>query len=258
MMEEKSKIHFILVAGFSSDNQEVLGLKNILEGVGYSASAVSFYGPKIINDFTHLTEKDCVAHISKVVSDVSTRYEKVFGIGISLGGALLLEHAKKNSNLAGIVSIGTPFRLKNKRLMNFGKKIFPVLYPIWRQLQKIERWRLNPLGAAPVMVDFMERRFLENLESITTPVLFLHSRRDGVTDYLALEEYLPRIASVKKEVIFFKNGNHVISYNPLIAEEAFNFFDLTGLREKTLELSSALSENIGAALEFEKMKYDQK
>ena len=60
--------------------------------------------------------------------------------------------------------------------MNFGKKIFPVLYPIWRQLQKIERWRLNPLGAAPVMVDFMERRFLENLESITTPVLFLHSR----------------------------------------------------------------------------------
>lgn len=255
-MKDKSKIHFILVAGFSSDNQEVLGLKNILEGMGYSVSAVSFYGTEVINDFTYLTERGCIAHIAKVVRDVSRKYEKVFGIGISLGGALLLEHAKENSNLDGIVSIGTPFRLRNKRLMNFGRIAFPVLYPIWKRLQKIESLRLWPLGVAPVMVDFMEKTFLENLENINVPVLFLHSRRDGVTDYLALEEYLPKISSAKKEVIFFKNGNHVISYNPLIAREAFNFFDLGYSKKEKTSVAAVFPVSLEDSLEFEKIEYN--
>ncbi len=256
MKTEKSKIHFVLVSGFSSDNQEVLGLKDILEERGYGASAISFYGPGTRNDFTQLTEKECLEGIAKEIADISGRAEQVFGIGISLGGALLLEHAKENSNLDGIVSIGTPFRLKNRRLIIFGKKILPAVYPLWRRLQKIEVLRLWPLGAARVMINYMEERFLRDLEKINTPVLFLHSRKDGVTDHLALEEYLPKIASVKKKIIFFKNGNHVINYNPLIAQEAFDFFSLEEeKKEKSSEAKPALAK-VENQLELEKIKYE--
>jgi len=254
-MNNRSKIHFILVAGFSSDDQEVWGLKNILKEHGYGATTVSFYGTEFRDDFTGIDEKECIDNLAKTIGCLAEENEKVFGIGISLGGALLLEHAKKNSNLDGIVSIGTPFRLKNKRLMDFGRKVFPALYPIWRKLQKIESLRLWPLGAAPAMVDFMEKSFLQNLENISIPILFLHSRRDDVTDYLALDEFLPKISSEKKEVIFFKNGNHVINYNPLIAEEAFNFFNLAkDIKNNILEGTTTLSDLEGS-LEFERVDY---
>ena len=256
MRDDKTKTHFVLVAGFSSDNQEVLGLKNILEESGYSATAISFYGPGFMDDFTELNEEACLDNLAKIVSDLAGEDRKVFGIGISLGGALLLEHAKNNSNLDGIVSIGTPFRLKNKKIMSFGRKIFPALYLIWRKLQKIESLRLWPLGAAPAMLDFMEKRFLEDLEKISVPTLFMHSRRDGVTDYLALDEYLPRISSTKKEVIFFKNGNHVISYNPLIASEAFSFFNLNQKQIEKESKSNILPKNMEDYLEFEKIDYN--
>lgn len=253
-MNNRLKIHFILVAGFSSDDQEVWGLKNILKEHGYGATTVSFYGTEFRDDFTGIDEKECIDNLAKTIGRLAEKNEKVFGIGISLGGALLLEHAKKNSNLDGIISIGTPFRLRNKLVISFGRKILPVVYPFWKKLQRIKSLRLWPLGAAEMMFDFLEGSFLKNLGGISTPVLLLHSKKDGVTDFRALEEFLPEISSSKKEVVFFKNGNHVINYNPMIVETAINFFNL-GDSKKDDPGSVFSLDGKERVLEFEKVEY---
>lgn len=252
-MQDKSRIHFVLVAGFSSDNQEILGLKYILDNQGYSATAVSFYGPGIITDFTDLDERACIDNLARVINAAAAENDVVYGIGISLGGALLLEHAKCHDTLSGIVSIGTPFRLKNQGAIAFGKKVLPFVYPVWKRLQCIERLRLNPLGAAEAMIGFMEGTFLKDLERVTTPVLFLHSRKDRVTDYRALEEYLPKISSTRKHRIFFENGNHVFEYNPLTAEWALQFFGLIDLKELPGDIFGLIG-NPDRALSFERME----
>lgn len=228
MMTKNGKICFILLPGFSSDDQQVMGLKKILEDADYGAVTSNFYGPERRNDFTDLTIEECISNISRVINEASDRCEKIYGIGISLGGALLLEHAKHFENLSGIVSVGTPFRLKKRRLIAIGQFLFPTFYWFWRRLQKIERLRLSPIGANKAAIDYLEGDFLENLSVINTPVLFLHSRKDGVTDHQALDEYVPRIASEKKEVIYFPNGNHVVDNNPvLITDHALAFFGLS-------------------------------
>lgn len=233
MTNDPSKIHFVLVAGFSSDNEETFWLRDILRAKGYGVTAVSFYGAKIRTEFGSLTEEDCVRNLAEVIEKAAKKSEVVFGIGISLGGALLLEHAKTHTDLAGIASVGTPFRLKNKKLLATGLAIIlPLIYPVWKRLQKHERLRLSPLGAVRMSINFMNRRFLENLDQVKTPALFLHSKKDRVTDWRALEEYLPKLGSAKKEILFFDNGNHVINYSPLIVEKTLEFFNLVPAEEK--------------------------
>ncbi len=227
MNKTKSKICFVLLPGFSSDDMQALGLKKILEKSGYDAVASNFYGEKIINDFSALTTEECLNNISETINRLSDKYEQVFGIGISLGGAFLMEHAKKFDNLNGIVSVGTPFRLKKRKLISLGQWFFPLIYLFWRPLQKIQKLRLSPIGASKEIIGYLEGKFLENLRIVTVPILFLHSKKDGVADYRALEEYVPRVGSEKKEITYFKNGNHVIDDNPeIIVKHALKFFEL--------------------------------
>jgi len=211
---DKLKIHFVLVAGFSSDYLEVMGLKKSLEKNGFSANAISFYGEGYIDDFTNLKISDCIANVSKVINMCAEQYENVFSIGISLGGALLLEYAKYSDNLKGIASIGTPFKLNNKVWINFGQKFLPSIYFFWKRLQKIKCLRLNPIGATNMVMEYLETGLPKNLNLIKTPILLLHSKKDSVSDYKVLPEYLNMISSAKKKIIFFKNGNHVVDHDP--------------------------------------------
>jgi esterase/lipase len=227
MKNNNSKICFVLLPGFAPDYVQVLGLRESLKKHGFDVVASSFFGNTDIDDFSHLTAEDCIENISKIIDEASEKYDLVFGIGISIGGALLLENAKNNNNIKGVVSIGTPFRLKHRKLIRVGQKICPVIHPLWNQLQKYKKLRLLPIGAGDMIVNYLEGKFLENLNSIEIPALFLHSKEDKVTDYKALSEFVPKLLSTNKKIIFFDNGNHVIGYNSeLIIKNALSFFEL--------------------------------
>jgi esterase/lipase len=227
MTEGKSKIHFVLVAGFSSDHKDAYGLKYALEKRGYSAEAVSFYGGKYIDDFTEITLSDCLSNISSIINKAAEKHDFVYAIGISMGGALLLEHAKNCNNLGGIISIGTPVKLKKKELIILAQKVYPLVYPVWKRLQKIKKLRLNPIGAANMLIEYIESDFAKNLDRIKTPVLLLHSKRDRVSDFKVLPQFFEALASERKQMKIFENGRHVIDEDPeIIVRQALEFFNL--------------------------------
>lgn len=231
-MENNKKICFILVAGFAPDNLPVLALKKSLEEKGFSSVASGFFGQGEVIDFQSLDASSCVKNISQLIDEAKLSYGRVFGIGISLGGAFLLEYAKKNNSLDGIVSIGTPFRLKNMQPIKLAKILFPFFYPVWKRMQRVKRWRLLPLGAGIMMVDYLQNSFIADLETVNTPILFMHSKNDGVTDYRAVEEFSKLISSAKKRNIFLDNGSHVIDDDPeLIISHALDFFDISNIEE---------------------------
>lgn len=224
----KSKIHFVLVAGFSSDNLEAVELKKSLEKKGFSADMISFYGDGYRDDFTGLNISDCIGNISEFINKRVGLYEAIFGIGISLGGSLLLEHAKKYNNLKGIIGIGVPFKLKKIKLMHWGQKLLPIILPIWNRLQKIKRLRLSPMGAASMAIKYMEEDSLKNLDYIKTPILLIHSKKDPVSDYRAIPEFFNIISSSRKKMIFFDNGNHVIDHDfNSVVKYTLDFFNIS-------------------------------
>jgi esterase/lipase len=219
---------FILLPGFSPDNFPVLELKRMLEARGHAAVASSFYGTEIRKDLTHLTMEDCLQNLSQTIQDAKKNHEHVFGIGISLGAAILLEHAKKEKNLDGIVSIGTPFKLKHQKLIRLGQMPVPLVKPFWRVAGKFKKWRLPPIAAAKVVLNFLRKDFTSNLESVTSPTIFFHSKKDGVTDYRVVQEFSDRMANPKNKIVFFDNVGHVINgHTDKVLEHIFEFFELS-------------------------------
>lgn len=218
---------FILLPGFSPDHIPVLALKEALEKRGYTAIASSFFGDAVFENFSKLSIQQCHENVSCLINNTAQKYQRVIGIGVSLGGALLLEHAKTNKNLHGIVSIGTPFRLKYRSLMRIGEMLIPVVYPIWKKLERHKMLRLLPIGAGPVVISYLENEFLENLDQVKTPSLFFHSKKDLVTDYTALPPFVSKLSSERTQTILSENGNHVIDHDPeFIFDRLAHFFDL--------------------------------
>jgi esterase/lipase len=230
MNKSVSQICFVLLPGFSPDFVPVLDLKTSFERRGYHVVATNFFGNAAVDDFAELTIEQCQKEIASLIADQAKKYQKVIGVGISLGGALLLEHAKTSGNLHGIVSIGTPFRLKLRSMIRFAEWIFPVVYPVWRTLQRQKDLRLLPIGAGSMMLRYLEGEFLKDLDKISIPTLFIHSKKDVVTDYRVLPEFGAKLLSQQKAFILSEYGNHVIDHDPdFILNRAVEFF---GLAEK--------------------------
>jgi esterase/lipase len=225
---DKSRIHFVLVAGFSSDHLEALKVKGKLEDIGFSANAISFYGKEYRDNFSGMTAAECIGNVSEVINDACEKYAAVFGVGISLGGSFLLEHAKRHNNLKGIVGIGVPFKLRKTKLLHLGQKFLPIILLIWNHLQKIKKLRLSPIGAANTVIEYLEGEALKNLAEVKTPILFIHSKKDPVSDYQAIPEFLNIISSTQKKIIFFENGNHVVNHDfNSMMKHTLDFFDIS-------------------------------
>ncbi len=207
-------ICFVLLPGFAPDDLPVQKLKALLTERGYSAVSTNFFGAVPSEDFSKITIPDALTSIEAIIQTAKTNHEKVIGVGISLGGAMLLEHEKTHHDLDGIVSIGTPFRLSYPRLIRIGSYIAPIIYPLYRPLEKKKSRRMFPIGALRMAVDYMQNRFLQGLEKIETHVLFVQSKQDSVADYRVLREYASKCTNAHTEIILSENGTHVMDDNP--------------------------------------------
>lgn len=230
-----SQICFILLPGLAPDPIPVLRLKLALENRGYVAIASNFFGEKTIDNFSNLTIDQCKDGISELIKEARKKYHKIIGIGISLGGALLMEHAKKDTDLDAIISIGTPFKLKYRFFMRLGQALIPVVNPAWSQFQKYKSLRLFPIGAANMTINYLKDGFVKDLDLIDTPTLLIHSKKDDICDHQAISEFLPRF-SMPVEVIMLNDGSHTIDRNPeLIVKYAELFLNKLKIGQSSIE-----------------------
>ena len=224
---------FIILPGFAPDAVPTYKFKNQLELLGYQVIVSNFWGDKKITDFRQLTASDCLKGITAIIDQAKKDHQYLVGIGYSLGGALLIEYAKKYSKLDYLVSIGTPFKLKKRELISLGDFFLPIIYPIWHIFEKIKKLRLTPIGCTRMVVNFLEGDFLKNLEKVKTPIFFLHSKKDGVADYRAVSEFTKKFVQASREVNIFENGNHAINHDiKMILENVLNLIRLNEKNEK--------------------------
>ena len=223
---DRSQLCFIILPGLAPDPLSVIPIKTYLEEQGYPAIVTNFCGDNTTTDFSKLSIEDCLENIAALVREAKKRRPIVVGIGISLGGALLIEHAKTHSDLDFIVSIGTPFKLKKAKLISLGVALAPIIHPIWKFFDKSQRLRPLPVEALPMAMRFFEGRFLENLDKVKSSILFMHGKKDPATDYKALLRYVKKFSNARTKVMLSENGDHQMGYDPVaITKDVFSFFD---------------------------------
>lgn len=212
-MLEKNRVCFLLLPGFASDHSSLLELEKKIGGLGYHAVAVNFWGVAEVPDISQLTIKDCLDGIARITAELASTFDFVIGVGMSLGGAFLIEHAKYGNGLDYIVSVGTPFKLKNRTLIHIGLN-FPFMHQIWNAIvQPLSGGTLPPLATSRMIIQYFETDFLKNLDKVVAPILLIHSKRDKVTDYAVVGEYMAQLKSPTKNLISVDNANHVLNYN---------------------------------------------
>ncbi len=204
---------FVILPGFAPDNVPVLPIAHSLQEKGYHATPLNFWGDFEVKDFSKLTLEQCKFGIAEVIAKAVIENKHVIGIGISLGGALLIEHAKMHSNLTAIVSIGTPFELKNKWFWKTARALYPLLEFFWSIGQIMKIPRMLPVPASKMAVDYLEGSFLKNFESVKTPVLFLHSTKDMIANPMAIESFSDQFYNTFISKVYLHDTNHTIEYS---------------------------------------------
>ena len=204
---------FVFMAGFVSHKDSLSLIKQAIEGLGHTAILTHFWGDRSVTDFSKLTIQDCMDGIEELITPLTKQFDEVVGIGVSISGALFLEYAKTHHDLKAVVSIGTPFKVENKWLINIGFAVYPVVKFLINHIPKYSSAEMQPLLASKVIVNYFYKDFPKNLGEITTPVLMLHGEEDTVTDGSVLPRYLATFGSVHKELVFVPHADHVVNYN---------------------------------------------
>lgn len=217
--KHKKNICFFILPGFSPDASSTLDIKNALETLNYPVFSVNFWGDNNQRDFSKLTIEECRSGIVKEINRLSKSYDYIIGIGVSLGGALLLDYAKHEDKLYCVVSVGTPFKLRHELFIRFGL----LFLPIARLFHKITTRKFKWVASGKV-VRYLTREFVQDINRVRTRVLLLHSTLDFVADHEVVDEFLDMMASTKKQVVYVKNPDHIMNFDSKIIIPALSDF----------------------------------
>lgn len=212
----------LLIHGFTGAPKEMRWMGEYLHNQGYTILGVRLAGHATRpEDMLRIRWQDWVASVEDGYSMLKGMVDKVFIMGLSMGGVLSLLFAAHHP-VSGVVAMSTPYALPDDPRLPF-LRIISLLTP------KVKKgpadWH-NP-EAAKDHVDYpyipskaiIQFRYLLNemrdaLPKISVPVLLIHSRQDtGVLPSNA-EEIYAALGSQQKQLFWVENSGHVIPREP--------------------------------------------
>lgn len=175
------------------------------------------------------------------LADLSSRCEKVFLCGMSMGGTLSLHlaaHYATQYNVAGVAAYGAPVYLKNALLplvpilKNFIKFKPPadsdVADPVAREQQ--ESYGYVPLKCVSSLLQLLAH-VKNDLQDVTVPVLLMQSRNDNTVHPPNVHLIHGLLGSRDKTVIEVDRSYHVLTVDydkELVREKTYEFIRRVG------------------------------
>lgn len=135
-----------------------------------------------------------------VINYAKTRYEKIFVLGFSLGGALSIISGAKNKNINGIIAVSAPtefYKIENK--MYSPDAWIPTLFQKFEPLRWLTIRAGNPFLRKEKPIDLVQK--------ITVPTLFIAGEKDPTVCPWHTQK-LFETAKCKKDFILFKRARH--------------------------------------------------
>lgn len=216
-----ANVAFLLIHGFGADVDELASLGEELEKRGVASFAVRVAGHGTSpEDLATKTKEDFYeSALEGLILVQSWSMEYVFVAGLSMGGALTLELAAKESGINGIVVFSPAVKLGRilrllpilKRFMKFKSvdlSYIPKMYDLPRT--KYDR---DSLEAAHEMMK-LTSDVRKLLDKVTIPTLIIQSGEDKTIDPSNGQFVYDSISSKDKELHIIEGAEHVITCHP--------------------------------------------
>jgi carboxylesterase len=213
----------LLVHGFTGTPKEMRWLGEYLAGEGYTVLGVRLAGHATQpRDMTRTRWKDWVACVEDGWHQLQGNADRIFVMGLSMGGVLSLYHASQFP-VAGVVAMSTPYDMPVSKLQRFIKPYARALASVMPFMSKGPDVWFNPEAEAehvcyprdPVRagleLDLLLGAMRDSLSQVSAPTLLMHSRDDPAV----LPEHMPKIydalGSEDKEMVWVEKSGHVIT-----------------------------------------------
>lgn len=225
----------ILIHGFTGSPKEMRWLGEYLNKNSYSVIAPRLPGhatdPK---DMKRIKWKDWVSSIEDIYNYCKPNAQKIFIIGLSMGG-ILASYSSAYLSYNGLITISTPYEFPQKDWRLPFVRILSVIKPRidkgsgdWQnkeaEVDHID-YPFYPTKSIAELRDLIIQ-YQQVLPSLSLPSLHIHSTKDQSVPYHHLDNLFHHNGSSKKQMFTVENSGHVIIREPdrfLVFERILNF-----------------------------------
>nr|MBN1229903.1 alpha/beta fold hydrolase [Anaerolineae bacterium] len=221
-----------MVHGLTGTPFELRWLGEELNKQGYTV-----YGPRLAGhgtcpeDLTRVTWREWYADVLAAYELLGRQCDKIFVIGLSMGGVLTLLLGSQEK-VDGLVVLSAPHEIKHPLfrflpLLSLFIKIHNKGYDVEleerfaRQVRKVQEERGEALTGHPSYKGWVIpaiRQFLpmlsvmrENLKQVTAPILFIHSKKDQTVPFENMQLNYDAVSSPDKSMLVLEESCHTVA-----------------------------------------------
>lgn len=238
-INKKSKVGILLLHGFTSTPYQ---FKEVGEYLGKKGFTI--YAPLIIGhgtspeDLMNTTMEDWQKSVRAAYLKLKEKVQKIVIVGNSFGGNLAFYLARQFPNsTAGVVSLGTPIRLRFQRVIKVRFYLYGWMKKYYHKPRRIYKmdytdmadeltYPVIPIKSLQEFFKFIRTETIPNLKNVKTPTLIMHANIDPVVSPNSAIHIYENLGSSYKRIYWFNSREHIVTRTERrqeLTEKALNF-----------------------------------
>lgn len=224
----------LLLHGFTGSSSDVRILGRFLEKNGYTSHAPHYKGHGVAPEqLVETSPKDWWQDVLKGYETLKNEgYNEIAVAGLSLGGVFALKLAM-NVPLKGIVTMCSPMTMRTTDKMFEGVLKYAQDFKRFEGkeepqiVEEVEQLRQKGMPSLVELQQFVSNTRNE-LDFIYTPILVVQSTYDEIIDPQSAHIIYDEVESLKKDIAWFDQSNHVITLDKekeLLHKKVFDFLE---------------------------------
>jgi carboxylesterase len=210
----------LLVHGWTSTPYEVRRLGKYLHENGYTVLGIQLTGHGTVpKDLENVVCKQWIQDVQDGFARLKQSCEKVFIAGTSIGANLALISAAENKNVAGIVLMATPYKMRSESLalffvklltkmkQKYRKKFYPPTFGLSTTITRLISYQTYPVSSVIEAFEVVKEA-REKLSEVNQPCLIMQSTHDHIVAKDSLEKIYTQIGSAVKEKKYIEKAYH--------------------------------------------------
>ncbi len=212
----------LLVHGFTSSPSELRPLGDGLNRQSFTVRAPLLPGHG--SSPAHLNEtgwRDWYESVRDEITHLEFLCERIFLVGLSMGGLLVLKAAAELPGIRGVVTINAPVMFKGSLVpfapvLRFIRPYMPKkMDENYRRMKKQNRFAYDEVPVkAFISVKHLAKQVVKDLKNVTVPVLIFQSENDEAIEERSALVIKNQLASRDKTLIWLKESSHVATMGP--------------------------------------------
>jgi carboxylesterase len=230
----------LLVHGWTSTPYEVRRLGKYLNENGYTVYGLMLKGHGTVpKDLEGVVWEEWVEDVKNGITKLRETCGKVYIGGTSIGANLAIIVTEEDDDIAGLVLMATPYRMRYeaaalfvaklllKLKKKYRKKFYPPTFGVSTTITRIISYQTYPVRSVLEAFKLVQEA-RKNLGAISQPCLIMQSTHDHIVSRGSMEAIYDQISSKVKKMKYIDKAYHTFISdikNEHVFEDILNFLN---------------------------------